>query len=216
MRASASAPPDAKLTVPNVVTIVRIVMAVIAGLCFAFGRGEEIAVALCVAAALLDIFDGWYARAFSQCSHLGEHLDPLADKILMAVVYTVIAVGMASTTVWVLLGLIALREVAMTVFRSYRLRRHRRFIPANRLGKVKMILQSAAGLTILVYAHVINGSFDIPVPVVVVPLVGILFVSYVSAAVYLRIWRMAPVSGGDGVSVVVGGFDESDRLVVGK
>ncbi len=216
MRPGASAPPEAKFTVPNVVTIVRIVMAVIAGLCFATGRAEEIAVALCVAAALLDIFDGWYARAFSQCSHLGEHLDPLADKLLMAVVYTVIAVGMASTTVWALLGLIALREVAMTVFRSYSLRRHRRFIPANRLGKVKMILQSTAGLTILAYAHVVNGGFDIPESVVVVSLVGILFVSYFSAVVYLRTWRLAPVRGGDDVAVIVDGFDESDRLVVGK
>ena len=154
-------PADARLTVPNVVTVLRILMAVLAAVCFATGRAVELAVLLCIAAALLDIFDGWYARAFSQCSHLGEHLDPLADKLLMAVVYGVIAVAMGSGVIWVLTFFIALREVAMTVFRSYSLRRHQRFIPANRLGKVKMILQSTVGLAILAYAYLINGGVDL-------------------------------------------------------
>lgn len=206
---------DARFTVPNVVTVIRIVMAVIAAACFFTRRYEGVAVALCVTAALLDIFDGWYARAFAQCSHLGEHLDPLADKLLMAVVYGEIAVGMGSVAVWTLLGFIALRELAMTVFRSYSLRRYRRFIPANRLGKSKMILQSTVGLAILAYAHVINDGFGIPVPVVIIPLLGILLVSYFSAVVYLRDWQSAIAARTTPIAVVRG-FDETDRMVVGK
>jgi CDP-diacylglycerol--glycerol-3-phosphate 3-phosphatidyltransferase len=208
---------DETLTIPNVVTVFRIAMAVVAAVLFVRESAQALAVILCVAAALLDVFDGWYARTFEQCSHLGEHLDPLADKLLMAVVYVVIGAGIGSRLVWTLIGLIALRELAMTVFRSYSLRRHRRFIPANGLGKVKMVLQSTVGLGILAYAFLVNGGFDLPQAVVVGPLVVILFVSYVSAFVYIRRWRSA------GRLAVAGrgsaGFEElesSRRMVVGK
>jgi cardiolipin synthase len=210
-------PADARFTVPNVVTVLRILMAVLAAACFATGRALELAVFLCIAAALLDIFDGWYARAFSQCSHLGEHLDPLADKLLMAVVYGVIAVAMSSGVIWVLTGLIALRELAMTVFRSYSLRRHQRFIPANRLGKVKMILQSTVGLAILAYAYLINGGFAVRESFVAAPMLVILIVSWFSAAVYVRNWNTArSVSRRRAATIPVDGFEETNRMVVGK
>ena len=118
-------------------TTLRIVMALVAAVCFAGQFAEILAVVLCVIAALLDAFDGWYARKFSQCTKLGEHLDPLADKLLMAVVYAVIAWKTGLLLVWIIIGLIALREVGMTLFRAYSLRRHKKFIPANLLGKAK-------------------------------------------------------------------------------
>jgi CDP-diacylglycerol--glycerol-3-phosphate 3-phosphatidyltransferase len=208
---------DETLTVPNVVTVFRIAMAVVAAVLFVRESAQALAVILCVAAALLDVFDGWYARTFEQCSHLGEHLDPLADKLLMAVVYVVIGAGIGSRVVWMLIGLIAFRELTMTIFRSYSFRRHRRFIPANRLGKVKMVLQSTAGLGILAYAFLVNGGFDLPALVVVGPLVVILFVSYLSAFVYVRRWRSAnrlAVAASEGVGL--GEFENSRRMVVGK
>ena len=184
------------LTVPNALTVLRIVMALVAAACFVLERHQGTAVLLCIAAALLDIFDGWYARRFSQCSHLGEHLDPLADKLLMAVVYGVIAIRLGNPLVWVLIGLIGLRELGMTVFRSYSLRRHRRFIPANRWGKFKMLLQSTVGLTILGVAYLTDVGFDIQPLALASLLLLILIVSYASAAVYLRDWRRVEVFRG--------------------
>jgi len=181
------------LTVPNALTVLRIVMALVAAACFILERHEGVAVILCIAAALLDVFDGWYARRFSQCSHLGEHLDPLADKLLMAVVYGVIAIRLGSPVVWALIGLIGLRELGMTLFRSYSLRRHHRFIPANRWGKFKMLLQSTVGLTILGVAYLTGVGFDIHALALAGLLLLILIVSYVSAAVYLRDWRRVEV-----------------------
>lgn len=182
---------SSNLTVPNVVTVVRIVLALVAAYGFAAHRFEAIAVILCIVAALLDIFDGWYARRFAQLTHLGEHLDPLADKLLMAVVYGVIAVRMDSAAVRSLIALIAARELGMTVFRSYSLRRHRRFIPANRLGKLKMILQSVVGLTVLGVAYITGTGFVRSIPATLVALVAILLISYLSAVVYMRNWRRA-------------------------
>jgi CDP-diacylglycerol--glycerol-3-phosphate 3-phosphatidyltransferase len=181
--------PGRNLTVPNVLTVLRIAMALVAAACFLLERNEGMAVYLCIAAALLDVFDGWYARRFSQTSHLGEHLDPLADKLLMGVVYGVIAIRLGSPLVWALIALIALREAGMTLFRAYSLRLRRRFIPANRWGKLKMFLQSAVGLTILGVAYLTGVGFDIHEVVLAGLLLVILVVSYGSAAVYLREWR---------------------------
>lgn len=214
---------DSKLTVPNVLTGLRIVLAAVAAVCFAYAVAQRTAVVLCVVATLLDAFDGWYARTFAQRSSLGEHLDPFADKLLMAVVYTVLAVHMDSTTVWTLLVLIGLREVGMTAFRSYSFHRYRKFIPANRLGKAKMVVQSTVGLAFVAYGYFRSGGFDIPVAAVAAPLSGILVLSYLSAAVYVR----AHVRAWYSVGVAAEGLDAvrmrsnvgergSERLVVGK
>jgi len=209
---------DSKLTVPNALTGLRIVMAAVAAVAFAADVAVRAAVILCIIAAMLDAFDGWYARTFSQCSSLGEHLDPIADKLLMAVVYGVIAVEMDSRVVWGLLFLIALREVGMTAFRSYSLRRYRKFIPANRLGKVKMIVQSTVGVALVAYAYFFNGGFDIPLPVVVAPLSIILALSYLSAAVYLRaLYAVSAAKPRLGTIDVRSKLaDASEKMVVGK
>lgn len=208
---------DSTWTVPNVLTACRIVMAIVAGICFALEALPRFAVILCVIAALLDAFDGWYARTFSQCSKLGKHLDPLADKLLMAVVYLLIAFKMNSAAIWTLVLLIAFREIGMTLFRAYSLRRHKKFIPANRLGKAKMIVQSTVGILIISYAYLWNGGFDFAGYFAIVPLVVMLFLSYYSAVVYLTSWSRARTAamedrpGGRGEGVL-----ESRRMVVGK
>lgn len=202
------------LTVPNVLTALRIAMAAGAAVCFIRGFAEREAAALCIVATLLDAFDGWYARTFSQCSELGKHLDPLADKLLMAVVYGLIAVRMQSAWIWVLVLLIAFREIAMTVFRAYSLRRHNQFIPASRLGKAKMIAQGTAGSAIIGYAVLWGRGFDFPVPFVAIPLALILLLSYLSAFRYLWCWNESRRRAREGVVAVGTGLEESGSAVV--
>ena len=207
---------DSKLTVPNVLTAMRIVMAVVAAWLFTAGVAEKTAVILCAIAALLDAFDGWYARTFSQCSKLGEHLDPLADKLLMAVVFGVMAIKINSSVVWVLVVMIALREVGMTLFRSYSLRRHQRFIPANRLGKTKMIVQSTVGIGIIMYAHFWSGWTEVSAMLVIPALAAILVLSYLSAVVYIRSWNAAKPRPIAQMDAPLSAKFEDSRMVVGK
>ncbi len=210
---------DAKWTVPNVLTAMRILMAMVAAYFFITEQHEQTAVVLCIVAAMLDAFDGWYARTFSQCSRLGKHLDPLADKLLMAVVYLLIAVKMHSTVVWALISLVAIREIGMTLFRAYSLHRHKIFIPANSWGKVKMILQSAVGIVLIAYAYLFNGGFGFSAAIVAVPLLAILFISYYSAIIYMISWRETITNGsiarGD-AGVEGGEAARTKRMVVGK
>ncbi len=178
-----------RLTLPNVVTATRIVMALVAAWLAARAHGAPLAVGILIAAALLDAFDGWYARAFGQVSRVGEHMDPLADKILMGVVFAWIGDDTASAMVWWLVAAVGAREVAMTVFRSYSLRRHGRYIPASPLGRTKMLVQSVLGLGILGVTH--WAGVAVPVAVVEVALSVIMILSYASAAAYVIDWRRA-------------------------
>lgn len=175
------------LTVPNVVTAIRIVMSIAAAWLAAFAGEPQAAVVACAAAALLDGFDGWYARAFKQCTRVGEHMDPLADKILMGVVFVWVGIGAASPFVWSLVALVAVREIAVTILRAYSLRRHGRYIPASRLGRTKMLVQSVVGIGLLGSTHILGVA--IPDAVVGFALVGILFLSYLSGIAYVLDWR---------------------------
>jgi CDP-diacylglycerol--glycerol-3-phosphate 3-phosphatidyltransferase len=175
-----------RMTVPNAVTAARIALAIVAAW-LAIRGAHEVAVALCIVAALLDGFDGWYARAFRQRSRVGEHMDPFADKILMGVVYAWIGVDAASIWVWILIALVAARELAMTVFRSYSLRRHGRYIPASSMGRTKMFVQSVVGLVILGLTHL--ARVHVPAAFVAACLAVILALSYASAAAYVLDWK---------------------------
>lgn len=175
------------INVPNVVTAIRIAMAMGAVWLVAFAGQAQAAVVVCAVAALLDAFDGWYARAFGQCTRVGEHMDPLADKILMGVVFVWVASDAASPLIWSLVALVGLREVAMTALRAYSLRRHGRYIPASRLGRAKMLVQSVVGIGILGCSHLLG--FAIPVAVLGLAMLGILLLSYASAIAYVIDWR---------------------------
>lgn len=187
-----------RINVPNGLTLARVVMAALAAFLAADGRAAA-AAGLLVAAALLDAFDGWYARTFAQCSDLGRHLDPFADKVLVGVVYGWVGVGADSALVWVLIGVVMAREAGITALRSYSLRRHGRFIPASPLGRVKMFLQCTTGLFVLCSTHWFGRTVSLPI--VAALLVVAAGVSYLSAAGYVRHWKESvrrPVRAADG------------------
>ncbi|MDR0914258.1 MAG: CDP-alcohol phosphatidyltransferase family protein, partial [Oscillospiraceae bacterium] len=74
-------------TVPNILTIVRILL--IAPIVWTFFMGKEnpnyyiAVVVLIVTSGLTDFFDGIIARKFNQITELGKMLDPLADKLTL-------------------------------------------------------------------------------------------------------------------------------------
>ena len=72
---------DSVLTIPNLLTVVRLLL--IGPIVWAFaglGDGTLAAVLLTVSGAT-DVIDGWIARHFRMISPLGKALDPLADKL---------------------------------------------------------------------------------------------------------------------------------------
>jgi CDP-diacylglycerol--glycerol-3-phosphate 3-phosphatidyltransferase/cardiolipin synthase len=75
-----------KLKIPNILTIGRIIIVPIFVLTFFIPGffGDLIPFFLFVIASFTDYLDGLLARLFKEESKLGELLDPIADKILVA------------------------------------------------------------------------------------------------------------------------------------
>ena len=176
-----------RLTLPNILTSLRVALTLLAGWLVLESRALPAAVVLLTAAAVLDAVDGWVARAFAHCSRLGTHIDPLADKVLITVVFAWVGADADSPWVWSLIGAAMAREVGVTVLRFHCGRCYGRIVPSSSLGRWKMFMQSSSGLLVLSSTHVFGRP--VPVWVVVASLLAALAVSAASAAGYLRAWR---------------------------
>jgi CDP-diacylglycerol--glycerol-3-phosphate 3-phosphatidyltransferase len=96
--------------------------------------------------AFSDGIDGWLARR-QGTTRSGAFLDPLADK---AVVLSALGtLGATRRLPWLPIGIIAAREVGITLYRSYAGRRGVS-IPARRSAKVKTLFQDLAIASCLV------------------------------------------------------------------
>jgi CDP-diacylglycerol--glycerol-3-phosphate 3-phosphatidyltransferase len=107
--------------VPNALTIARIVVTpVLFVLLFSDSLvGYAWALGLFVFAAISDYFDGSLARRYSVGTSLGQYLDPFADKILVLGTFAALIFVLPHTvSVWAV-GVIALRDVAVTALRTY-------------------------------------------------------------------------------------------------
>lgn len=147
---------DARWTVPNLLTVARMFLAAVAAWLATTPEMRWLAVAILIAAALLDAFDGWYARTFAQSSGLGKHLDPFADKVLVTVILVWLGIDTGSVVAWGLITGLLARDIAMTALRMHSARVRRRLIPASALGRWKMFAQSTGGLVILSVTHMLD------------------------------------------------------------
>jgi cardiolipin synthase len=87
------------LTIPNLFTMVRILMTPFILLELAHGR-FLLGGWLFGGAAFTDLLDGAVARRFGGETKIGLYLDPIADKILLSCIYIGLAVG-GAVPVWV-------------------------------------------------------------------------------------------------------------------
>lgn len=77
-------------TIPNLLTVVRIMLAPVVVMAFIHKR-VDLALAAFFIAGLTDALDGLLARILNQRTALGAMLDPLADKVL--IVATILCLG---------------------------------------------------------------------------------------------------------------------------
>ncbi|MBF8270328.1 MAG: CDP-diacylglycerol--glycerol-3-phosphate 3-phosphatidyltransferase [Gammaproteobacteria bacterium] len=76
------------MNLPNTLTLLRIIIIPVFVLVFylPFKWSNQLACLLFCIAALTDLLDGYLARKLNQISSLGAFLDPVADKLMVAVV----------------------------------------------------------------------------------------------------------------------------------
>src|SRR5690349_2287096 len=73
---------EAFWNVPNILTLSRLVLAVVVFALVANGRYWS-ALVVFVIAALTDALDGYFARLLDQGTIIGRQLDPLVDKVIV-------------------------------------------------------------------------------------------------------------------------------------
>lgn len=148
-----------QLNAPTLLTFLRILLIpVLVGLFFLPGELARTAAAwVFLLAAVTDWADGYLARKLHQWSAFGEFLDPVADKLMVAVVLILLVQDhpdglfaiMASVIVGREITISALREWMAVLGESTRVR-------VAMIGKTKTVVQMIA-LFLLLYAHPIAG-----------------------------------------------------------
>ena len=123
MATSTTRPISRNWSLPNILTYARVAaVPLVAGLLF-WPRepwARWTALAIFVAAAVTDFFDGYLARAWSQQSSLGRMLDPIADKLLVSAVILMLAANQTISGVTLWAGIIILcREILVSGLREY-------------------------------------------------------------------------------------------------
>ena len=135
------------LNLPNILTYGRLA-AVPAVVALLFWPRDEwsrwFALAIFVAAAITDYFDGYFARTYAQQSALGRMLDPIADKLLVAAcLLMLVADGtIAGWALWAAIVILC-REILVSGLREF-LAELKVGVPVSRVAKWKTTVQLVA------------------------------------------------------------------------
>ncbi|MGE4071972.1 MAG: CDP-diacylglycerol--glycerol-3-phosphate 3-phosphatidyltransferase [Lysobacterales bacterium] len=104
-----------------------------------------------LAAALTDWLDGWVARRFDQASSFGAFLDPVADKLMVAVALVLVLQRDPHPWLAIACAVIIGREISISALREWMAEiGQRAMVRVGGMGKVKTIMQMAA-LTMLLW-----------------------------------------------------------------
>ena len=132
--------------IPNILTIGRILLVPFFVLAFYLPGfyGDLTAFALFVIASFTDFLDGMLARMLGEESKLGELLDPIADKIIVATALILLVMSGTIKHYEVIAAIIILtREILISGLREF-LARGQIKLPVTNLAKLKTFLQMVA------------------------------------------------------------------------
>ena len=150
-----------KLQIPNILTIGRIIIVPIFDLTFFIPGffGDLIPFFLFVIASFTDYLDGLLARLFKEESKLGELLDPIADKILVAAALILLVMNGVIKNYEVVAAIIILtREILISGLREF-LAKGSITMQVTSLSKLKTFIQMIA-IAILLTGESGNKVFN--------------------------------------------------------
>lgn len=150
------------MNLANAITIARILLIPVFLVLLLSGLPEPYAdlaaAAVFILAAATDKLDGYVARRSKSVTTLGQFLDPLADKLLIAAALIAL-VAQDRVAAWVAMVIIG-REIAVTVLRIVG-NSQGVSIPADKYGKLKTVLQIIYVVYVLVPTASIAGFIHV-------------------------------------------------------
>lgn len=170
-----------KLNVPNILTFSRIALIPIFIICFYLPVSGHYLLACIVfsIAGFTDIIDGYYARKLGQTSAFGKFLDPVADKLIVAIALILLLEDRSSILLALPAMVIISREIAVSALREWMAELGKSSkIGVSIYGKIKTICQLLA-LGFLIFHDPLLG-----IPIYEIGMVLL----YIAAA--LTLWSM--------------------------
>jgi CDP-diacylglycerol--glycerol-3-phosphate 3-phosphatidyltransferase/cardiolipin synthase len=170
-----------KLNLANILTLLRIAAIPVVVICFysSLDYARPIAAILFGLAAITDMIDGWVARRYGQTSRFGEFLDPVADKLMVAIVLVMLVQAQSSWFEDVIAMIIIGREITISALREWMATiGERANVKVDITGKIKTTLQMF-GIAFMVWK----------VPLLGIDIYALGFVLLLLAAV-MTIWSM--------------------------
>ncbi|GAB4167921.1 MAG: CDP-diacylglycerol--glycerol-3-phosphate 3-phosphatidyltransferase [Wenzhouxiangellaceae bacterium] len=144
---------------PTALTLLRIVLIPVLVLVFYLPRpwANEAALMIFIAAGITDWADGWIARRWHLTSALGAFLDPVADKLIVAVALVLILERHPETLLALSVAVIIGREITVSALREWMAELGQRArVKVSSAGKIKTILQMVA-IGFLLYGEPLLG-----------------------------------------------------------
>ena len=129
--------------IPNILTVGRILIVPFFVLAFYLpgSYGDLTALILFIVASFTDFLDGMLARLLGEESKLGELLDPIADKIIVATALILLVMDGTIRNYEVIAAIIILiREILISGLREF-LAKGEIKLPVSNLAKLKTVLQ---------------------------------------------------------------------------
>ncbi|MBQ1075981.1 CDP-alcohol phosphatidyltransferase family protein [Micromonospora sp. C31] len=152
---SGSAVGDRVLTLPNVISFIRLLGVPLFLYLLLVARADVAAVVVLAVGGTTDWVDGWVARRMRQVSRLGELLDPLADRLY--ILATLLAFTARDVVPWQFTAALLARELLLIGSLAV-LRRHGHGPPpVHYVGKTATFLLLAA-FPVLLLAAAVPGA----------------------------------------------------------
>ena len=170
-----------KLNLAIILTLFRIAAIPVVVICFysQLEYARPIAAIIFGIAAVTDFIDGWVARRFNQQSRFGEFLDPVADKLMVAIVLVMLVQAESGWFEDIIAMIIIGREITISALREWMATiGERANVRVDWTGKVKTVLQMF-GIAFMVYRNEFFG----------IDIYAVGFVLLVAAA-GMTIWSM--------------------------
>ena len=171
---------------PNTLTWTRIATIPLIVLLFymPYPWADPAAGLLFAAAGITDSLDGYFARRLGQISRLGAFLDPVADKLIVAVALVLLVSKDARPLIVLTAAIIIGREITISALREWMAEiGARRTVAVSQFGKYKTILQ-ITGLSLMLYRWPLFGLPTYAFGVVLTEVAA--GATLVSMVVYLR------------------------------
>jgi len=167
--------------IPNILTLLRIVLIPVFVLLFYLPLewAREICALVFSVAAITDWLDGYLARRWGQVSPFGAFLDPVADKLMVAVALLLLVQAEPTPALAIPAAVIIGREITISALREWMAELGARAeVAVSVIGKIKTAVQMIA-ILLLIYEA----------PIVGIPVFTVGFVLLYVAAT-LTFWSM--------------------------